>query len=426
MLARYITPEMAAVWADETRFGRWRDIELAVIDARVSLGLTSPNELHLARNAPTPTPAQVEQAERVAQHDVVAFLLAWTAGMDPSAASHVHRDLTSSDVVDTALAMALADSAKLIQDAGCELVLSLCSRAKSLKEVACVARTHGQAAAFDVMGHRFADFAFALDRGLERLRASSAQVSLLKLSGPVGTGVRLPSRLVDHVANALALTLPKATTQVVFRDGIAAWVSDLGLIGAICESVATDVRIGRHDGVNELYEPASAGQEGSSAMPHKQNPILAENVTGLARLLRSYVAPALENIALWQHRDLTHSSVERVILPDAAAAAETILRRTARMLDALEVDQQQVQANIERTGAVLASSLLRSRFLASGSTFQEVPDQVRRLLAAGQVSAADLTEAEDEVLQSEQLATVFEHVAALQGRYAGLSAHGHT
>jgi len=366
-----------------------------------------------------PTPSDVAELEKTVRHDVVAFLHSWTARMDPLAATHVHRDLTSSDVVDTALGLALQAAARLIQDAGEDLLVGLCDLALQLRAVLCVGRTHGQAAAFDVMGHRFADFAFALDRSLTRFSASSALVRLVKLSGPVGTGARLEPPLVDRVAATLGLAVPEVTTQVIFRDGIAAWVADIALLGAVCEAIATDVRIGQHDGVEELYELRGSGQEGSSAMPHKRNPIMAENITGLARLLRSYVGPALEDVALWQHRDLSHSSVERVILPDAAAIAETILRRTAEMVNGLEIDTENVSANIDRAGAVLASSLIRSHLLRDGSPQQGVAESVRQILADGTVSPREIESAADEVRASSELARVFESVTALRSTYAG-------
>jgi adenylosuccinate lyase len=419
LIPRYTTFEMSDIWSDESRLSRWRDVELAVLEARVGAGLTSAALLKDARDAPMPTPRDVEILEETVRHDVVAFLSCWTARMDPLAATHVHRDLTSSDVVDTALGLALQAAARLIRGAGQDLLVGLCDLALDLRDVLCVGRTHGQAAAFDVMGHRFADFAFALDRSLTRFASSSVQVGLVKLSGPIGTGARLGPALVANVADSLGLAVPDVTTQIVFRDGIAAWVADIALLGAVCEAIATDVRIGQHDGVQELHELRVSGQEGSSAMPHKRNPIMAENITGLARLLRSYVGPALEDVALWQHRDLSHSSVERVILADAAAIAETILRRTGEMVAGLEIDTENVRANIDRAGALLASSLIRSHLLRDGSPHQDVAHTVRQRLAEDAVSAAEIEAAAAEVLASRELDRVFGNVIALRSRYTG-------
>lgn len=239
----------------------------------------------------------------------------------------------------------------------------------------------------------------------------------MKVSGPVGNGVGLPPALTEHVAAQLGLSNPPVTTQVVFRDAIAAWVADLAVLGAVCESVATDIRLGQHDGVHELEEPRGRAQEGSSAMPHKRNPVAAENITGLAKLLRGYVGPVLESVALWQHRDISHSSVERVVLPDAAAVAQTVLKRTTRMVTGLQVSAAQVLANIERAGAELASSRLLVRLLADGVRRPEAAARVRELIADDAVAATDLDAAAAEVLASDELDRVFDGVRALRDRH---------
>jgi adenylosuccinate lyase len=417
MLGRYTSDAMASIWSDSARYGRWRDVELAVLAAQVRQGRAPLGALEAATAVPEPSHTQVEVFEARVRHDLVAFLDAWTDQMDDSTASYIHRDLTSSDIVDTAQAKALAAASDLILAAGTRLVVALADRALEYQRTLCVARTHGQPAAFDVLGHRFADLAFAVDRALARLVGTVPLVAVANISGPVGTGLALPPGLVADVASSLDLGVPPTTTQVLFRDSIAAWVSDLALLGAVCEAVATDIRIGQHDGIAELAEPRKAGQEGSSAMPHKRNPIAVENITGLARVLRGYVGPSLEDVALWGHRDISHSSVERVLLPDAAAICEHVLAATARVVEGVSVDMDAVRHNIERAGSVLAASRAQSRAQATGLRRSEAAALVRDRIQEGAVSTGDLEEAAAEVLQSETLKATFERTAELRERY---------
>jgi adenylosuccinate lyase len=420
MLSRYTSDEMAAIWSDQARYERWRLLELAVLAAQVRAGTVPAEVLSVAESVPVPTAADVEAVEAVVRHDVVAFLDAWTAGMDASVACQVHRVLTSSDTADTAQALALVEATDVILTAGQRLVTVLADRALEHRASLCVARTHGQAAAFDVVGHRFADLAFATDRALARLAGTRAAVAVVNVSGPVGTGVDLPAALVRDIADTLGLGVAPVTTQVVFRDAIAAWVSDLALMGAVCESVATDIRLGQHDGVAELAEPRQPGQVGSSAMPHKRNPVTAENITGIARLLRGYVGPALEDVALWQHRDISHSSVERVVLPDAAALCEHALVATARMVSGLVIDLAAIQANIDRAGGALATSRLQATLQSKGFRRMNAAEAVRERVSKGLVSTEELEAAATQVLQSEALAATFDRLVELRARHASL------
>lgn len=417
MLGRYTSDAMAAIWSDASRYSRWREVELAVLAARVRCGDAPLSALEAASAVPSPANARVEEIESRVRHDVVAFLDAWTADMDDVTASHIHRGLTSSDIVDTAQAKALNAASNLILAAGRRLVLALIDRAVEHRATLSVARTHGQPAAFDVLGHRFADLAFAADRALARLVHTVPSVAVANISGPVGTGIGLPADLVADIASSLGLGVAPTTTQVLFRDSIAAWVGDLALLGAVCEAVATDIRIGQHDGIVELAEAHHAGQEGSSAMPHKRNPITAENITGLARVLRGYVGPALEDVTLWGHRDLSHSSVERIVLPDAAAVAEQILTSAARAVEGVVVDLNAVRHNVERAGTVLASSRQLAKAQATGLRRSEAAAQVRDQLRIGGVSTLEVEEAAEEVLQSTSLTWTFERVAELREKW---------
>lgn len=416
MIGRYTSDDMAAIWSDGSRYARWREVELAVLAAQVRGNAAPPHVLEEAHGIPAPTEAQVAAAEAEVRHDLVAFIDAWTAAMSPETASHIHRYITSSDVVDTAQAIALAAATALILDAGRRLVIVLADRALEHRTTLCVARTHGQPAAFDVLGHRFADFAFALDRAVTRLSDTQPHVAVANVTGPVGTGVGLPPDLVRDVAGSLGLHVPPTTTQVVFRDATAAWVGDLALLGAVCEAVATDIRLGQHDGVIELAESWAKGQEGSSAMPHKRNPIAAENITGLARLLRGYVGPALEDVALWGHRDISHSSVERVVLPDAAAVCEHVLRSTVRTVEGLVVDRDAVQANIGRAGVLLAAGRAQVLAQEQGLDRRGAAEAVRDRLRDGVMTSVEVDQAATEVLSSRTLFSTFSDLEQLRDR----------
>lgn len=417
MLSRYTSDAMAALWSDEARYARWRRVEIEVVRARVAAGMTPPETLAAVTGTPAPTVAEVADVEAQVHHDVVAFLYAWTDRMNPGVAGHIHRNLTSSDVVDTAQAIALGTATDLILTQARRLIVSLADKALQHRRTLCVARTHGQPAALDVVGHRFADFALAVDRGATRLEATRRQLTVANLSGAVGTGDGLPLEIADQAARSQGLTLADVTTQVVFRDATAAWVADLALLAATCEAVATDIRIGQHDGVAEMAEPWQPGQEGSSAMPHKRNPVSAENIVGISRLLRGYVQPALESVALWQHRDISHSSVERVVLPDAAALAEHILRMTVRVVDGLHIDPDIITANIDRAGALLLSNRLLNQHLAAGVPRREAMAAVRRQVV-DLAGAEEFKEATKEVLASDHLNRAFAAADTLRRRHA--------
>jgi len=357
---------MRQVWSEASKLRRWREVELAVLAARAELGQVPAEAAVEARGVPTPSRQRVLDLEQHLRHDVLAFVTAWTESMTRQTATAVHRDLTSSDVVDTALALALREAGHLVDAAAQSLIDCVVDKAIAHRDTQYLARTHGQAAVPDVFGHRLADFAFALERSLRRLRAAQADVAVAKVSGPAGTYVGLGPEAERRVADLLGLTAPSVSTQVVFRDGVAAWVGALALLAATCESIALDVRLGQQEGVGELFEPSGPAQLGSSAMPHKQNPIDCEKVCGLARVVRGYLPPILEDIALWQHRDISHSSVERIVLPDAAALTEYMLITMAKVVENLVVNVDAMRRNLEVAGPKIASSRLLSDQLAAG------------------------------------------------------------
>ncbi|MBL0746726.1 adenylosuccinate lyase [Nocardioides baculatus] len=435
MIMRYTSAEMASLWSEDAKLSRWRDVAVAVAHAQYEMGVVPAEALDQIRAAPVPLIERVRQIEADTRHDVVAFIKAFTEPMDTKTAGFVHRNLTSSDIVDTAQAMALRTANNWILAEARRFTVALGSQSLKHRNTVCVGRTHGQAAAPDVFGHRLADFAFAVERSVVRLEAVGNDLAVVNLTGPVGTGINLSPRLRELVASRLNLGVPNASTQVIFRDALATWVADLAVLGGICEAFATDVRLGAHDGVAELSEGQGPYQVGSSSMPHKKNPITAEQICGVSRLLRGYVGPVMEDIALWQHRDLSHSSVERVAIPDAAALAEHLLLKSTQLCLGLEVDVKQMLRNVERAGRELASSRMLRDFLAAGM------DRTEAVTASqAWVEGADGTEHEvnqdaaaplmwprlepavavavQEVLDSETLNAMFADVELLVGRAA--------
>ena len=277
--------------------------------------------------------------EAVTDHDVIAFLTAWADNTTPrEAAAWVHYGMTSSDLLDTALALQLAEATDLLIGRATQLVAVLREHGLAHASTLRVGRTHGIHAEPDVWGHRVADFAFAMARSRDRLARARDAVAVGKLSGPVGTYSNIDPAIEATVMDQLGLRAADVATQVVFRDGIAEWASALAMTATACEAIALEVRHGQRTEVRELMEPFRAGQKGSSAMPHKKNPIRSERICGIARMVRGYVTPVMEGMPLWHERDISHSSVERIALPDAAIATDYLLHLTTGLVQGLVVD----------------------------------------------------------------------------------------
>lgn len=389
---RYTSPAMAALWSDAAKYARWREVELSVLAARAQLAedVADPDapvrrRVYMdAESTIGPDPRDVREAEVTTRHDVVAFLAAWTETMAPETAAHVHHGLTSSDVVDTANAMVLREVCDLLDRKATRLLRALAAHARKHQATLRLARTHGQPAGPDTWGHRVADLGFAIARTRDRLRGSATAVATVKISGPVGsyTGV---SRAVEHaVADRLRLGIPHSATQVLARDALAAWGADCAAVVAVCESIATEVRLGASYEVSELHELATADEVGSSSVPAKRNPIRSEKVTGLARVLRGSVGPLLEDVALWQHRDISQSSVERIELPLISALTEHALDTTIAIIEGLVVNEARMEANLRAASARAAGPAVLDYLTRNGVARLEA---IRAVEAA--ITAAD-------------------------------------
>jgi adenylosuccinate lyase len=381
VIPRYLSPQMATVFSDSARFEHWRRVELAVLDGYVRAGMVSPAVADAARSHPAPSPQDVNAREQETGHDVVAFLQLWTADMPVDVSCRIHRGLTSSDIVDTALALIVREATELIMVQLDRLVSALVEHALVHRETLRIGRTHGQYATVDTWGHRVADFAFAADRARTRVRREGASMCVAKLSGTTGCYTQVPPEVEWHAAEVLGLLPVDVATQVVMRDRLAGWMFSLAAAAAVCEAIALEVRLGQRTEVAELAESASGSRVGSSSMPHKRNPITSEKICGLSRLIRSYVNPVLEGVALWHERDLTHSSVERVAVADTAALTEHVLASTVSILSSLDVNADQMRAKLTPTPVAALTNQAMVRLADAGLSWTVAHDMVQSAAA---------------------------------------------
>jgi adenylosuccinate lyase len=367
MIERYTLPEMGAVWSEAHKYELWCRVETIVLEAHAEAGTVPADVVEPVRRAPAPTPDAVAAIEAITQHDVIAFLSAWADQTTPrEAAAWVHHGMTSSDLLDTALAVQLTEATDLLVAKADALVAALRDHALEHRATLRVGRTHGVHAEPDVWGHRVADFAFAMARSRDRLVAARAAVGVAKISGAVGTYSNIDPAVEQHVARSLGLRPADVATQVVIRDGISEWVASLAVLATVCEAIALEVRHGQRTEVRELAEPFGSGQKGSSAMPHKRNPILCERICGVARIVRAQIVPVMEGIPLWHERDISHSSVERIALPDAAIGTDYLLHLTARLINGLVVDSDRMRTNLDATGGLIYSSAVLLALVEAG------------------------------------------------------------
>jgi adenylosuccinate lyase len=371
VIARYTRAEIGAIWTDEARMERWREVEVAAVEeldpAATGTGGPTADELAAIRAA-TFTVAAVRERERVTDHDVAAFVdvLAVSAG---EAGRFIHYGLTSSDVLDTALALQLRDAGAIVLTGAGELVAALAQRAREHARTLCVGRTHGVHAEPTTFGLKLAGFAFEAQRNRERLERAFAQASVGAISGAVGTHAAHSPGYERRVLDRLGLAGEPVSTQVVARDRHAELLSAIALAGTGLERFATEVRHLQRTEVMEAQEPFKAGeQKGSSAMPHKRNPIISERICGLARVLRGNAQAALENVALWHERDISHSGAERVILPDSTILIDYMQHLALRLVRGLVIDAERMRANLELTHGALFSQRVLLALVASGQT----------------------------------------------------------
>ena len=355
MIPRYTLPELAAIWSETARFERMLEVELAVVRAQVSRGQVPADALVAIESRARIDIKRIAEIETTTDHDVIAFVSQVAEAVGPEG-RYLHLGLTSSDVVDTALALQLqAAGERLLED--CDRLLAvIVTRAKAEAGTVMMGRTHSVHAEPTTFGLKLAGWAFELDRGRQRLATAVDEIATGKISGPVGTYSHLAPDIEAEVLNSLGLHADPVSTQIVQRDRHAALLTAIAIVGGSLERFATEIRNLQHTEIGEVQEPFRSGQKGSSAMPHKRNPILSERIAGLARLLRGYAQTALEDQPLWHERDISHSSAERVVLPDATTLLDYMLVRMTGLIEGLAVRSERMRENMERGLGLHASS----------------------------------------------------------------------
>ena len=366
MIERYSRAEMVAVWSAANRFATWLAVEREVAVASARHGIVPPAAAEALRHAVAPDPERVAALDAELRHDVIAFLTAVSEQVGEDAGKWLHFGMTSSDLLDTALALQLRQAGDLLLSGSDGLLDALRERAEEHRHTPCVGRSHGMHAETTSFGLKLLSHWAEFSRCRARLLVALEEISVCAVSGAVGTFAHLPPIVEQEVAAALGLRVEPISTQIIPRDRHAAFVLSLGLLAGALERLAVELRHLQRSEVGEVYEPFAAGQKGSSAMPHKKNPILSENVTGLARLVRGGVVPALENIALWHERDISHSSVERVILPDLSLACDFALHRMAGVVRGLVVDTERMAENLAASGGVVHSQAVMLALVRAG------------------------------------------------------------
>ena len=380
MIPRYSRPEMTAIWSPETKFRIWFEIEAHAADAMAELGVVpkeAAKKIWEKGNAVQFDVARIDAIEAEVKHDVIAFLTHVSEIVGPEA-RFMHSGMTSSDVLDTCLNVQLTRAADILLKDIDALLAALKRRAFEHKMTPTVGRSHGIHAEPVTFGLKMAQAYAEFSRGRERLLAARKEVATCAISGAVGTFAQVDPRVEEHVAKAMGLAIEPISTQVIPRDRHAMFFATLGVIASSIERLATEIRHLQRTEVLEAEEFFSEKQKGSSAMPHKRNPVLSENLTGLARMVRAYATPAMENVALWHERDISHSSVERMIGPDATVTLDFALARLTGLIDKLLVYPQNMQKNLDRLGGLIHSQRVLIALTQKGMPREEAYRVVQR------------------------------------------------
>ncbi|MEW6770423.1 MAG: adenylosuccinate lyase [Bacillota bacterium] len=377
MIARYTLPEMGQVWSEENRFRKWLEVELAACEAWAELGVIPREALAEIKARAGFDVARIHEIERVTRHDVIAFLTSVQEHVG-EAARYVHLGMTSSDVVDTALSLLMKEAGEKLLQRLEQLHAVLLELARKHRRTLMIGRTHGIHAEPTTFGLKVLLWAAETERNIERLRRAVDRVSVGKISGAVGTYANLDPRVEELACKRLGLKAARISTQVLQRDRHAEYMSALAVIGCSVEKFAVEIRGLQRTDIREVEEPFRPGQKGSSAMPHKRNPIIAERLSGLARVLRGNALAAMENVALWHERDISHSSVERVIIPDSTILLDYMLFKLTELLEGLNVYPENMRRNLERTGGLVFSQRVLLALVEKGLSREEAYLLVQR------------------------------------------------
>lgn len=408
MIPRYTRAEMGALWSEEAKFSSWLDVEAAALDAWADEGVVPRDAADALRARGAFTVERIEEIEAEVDHDLIAFVTCVAENVGMPEGRWVHYGLTSSDVVDTALALRMVKAADLLIAGFDDLVAACVAAADTYRDTPMAGRTHGMHAEPTTFGHTCATWAWAAARARDRVRRARDVIGVGKLSGAVGTYSQIPPSVEASVMRQLDLEVDPASTQVVARDRHAEYLAQLAIAAGACEQIALEFRHLQRSEVGEIAEPFGARQKGSSAMPHKRNPITAERICGLARLMRGWAVAGLEDIALWHQRDISHSSVERVVVGDATICLDYMVERTTRLVRGMEVRAEVMQENIDRTyGAMFAQNALLGLVEAG---FDRDP-AYRIVQAAARQALTERRPLRDVLAESDEVTAVMDAVA---------------
>ena len=377
MIPRYSRPEMVAIWEPESKFQIWLDIETYACEAQAELGVIPAEAVDAIREKGAFEVARIDEIELETKHDVIAFLTN-VAEYVGEPARFIHQGMTSSDVLDTCLSVQLTRATDLLLAGMDRLLAALKTRAEEHKMTVCMGRSHGIHAEPTTFGVKLAQAYAEFDRNRERLIAARMEIGTCAISGAVGTFANIDPAVEEHVAKRLGLEFETVSTQVIPRDRHAMYFAVLGVVASSIERLSTEIRHLQRTEVREAEEFFAKGQKGSSAMPHKRNPILTENLTGLARLVRMAVVPAMENVALWHERDISHSSVERMIGPDATVTLDFALHRMAGVIEKLTVYPEAMQKNLDQLGGLIHSQRVLLALTQAGVSREDAYQFVQR------------------------------------------------
>lgn len=428
MIPRYARPDMTALWEAESRFSIWLEIETHALDAMVKLGIVPEDAAKAVREKGGFDVDRIDEIEREVKHDVIAFLTSLSEHVGPEA-RFVHQGMTSSDVLDTCFNVQLVRASDILLKDMDALLAAIKRRAMEHKMTATIGRSHGIHAEPTTFGLKLAQAYAEFDRCRDRLVAARKEIATCAISGAVGTFANIDPSVEEHVAEAMGLEVEPVSTQVIPRDRHAMFFATLGVIASSMERLAVEVRHLQRTEVLEAEEYFSEGQKGSSAMPHKRNPILTENLTGLARLVRGMSVPAMENVALWHERDISHSSVERMIGPDATITLDFALVRLTNVVENLLVYPERMQANLDKLGGLVHSQRVLLALTQAGFSREDAYRLVQRNAMPvwrGEGQFLDLLKADEDVILSDDalealfdLGYHFKHVDTIFARVFG-------
>ncbi len=378
MIERYSTERMNKVWSEQNKFDTYLKVEIAATKAWVKEGLVSEEELNLIKSNAKVDLNRLKEIEAETKHDVIAFTRAISETLGEEK-KWIHYGLTSTDVVDTAYSVQLKEANQYISEGLNNFSNVLKDKADKYKDTPVIGRTHGVHAEITSLGLKFALWYDEMQRNIKRFKEASKEVEFGKVSGAVGNFANTPAHIQDLICEELGIGSANISTQTLQRDRHANYISVLSIIGTTLEKIATEIRNSQRTEVREMMEYFDKGQKGSSAMPHKRNPIASENICGIARVLRGYVVPAMENNSLWYERDISHSSVERIILPDATSLLDYALTRYTKVIENLIIDEEQMMNNINLTQGVVFSQRVLTSLIEKGLSREESYDLVQPL-----------------------------------------------